>query len=165
MTVGSREELTATVKPDNTSQEVYWYSDNEAVAKSGLYYGAVPAGIYAISAGKANIKVVPSYNKSISATCEVTVTDPTASITLNKTGTVNANTGDTLQLIATVKPDIDVYKNIQWSTNNPTIADVSSSGLVNFKKAGTAIISAVSAFDPSIVAKVTFNVTDAQAKL
>lgn len=93
----------------------------------------------------------------------VHVTDPTASITLNKTGTVNANTGDTLQLTATVKPDIDVYKNIQWSTNNPTIADVSSSGLVSFKKAGTAIISAVSAFDPSIVAKVTFNVTDVQA--
>lgn len=163
MAVGSREELTATVKPDDANQNVYWYSDNRAVAESGLYAGIGSAGIYAKSAGKANIKAVPADNKSISATCEVTVTDPTASITLNKTGTVNANTGDTLQLTATVKPDIDIYKNIQWSTNNPTIADVSSSGLVSFKKAGTAIISAVSEFDPSIVAKVTFNVTDAQA--
>lgn len=159
---GSREELTATVKPDDTSQEVIWSSDNEAVAKSGLYSGTGPAGIYAISAGKANIKAVPRYNKSISANCEVTVIVPTEGITLNKTGTVNANTGDTLQLTATVKPDDSTNKNVLWSTNNPTIADVSSSGLVSFKKAGTAIISAVSESDSSIVAKVTFNVTDAQ---
>ena len=154
---GSDENLTATVKPDGANQGTEWISDNEAVA---IGY---PSGfVRAVSAGKANIKVESWLDDSIFATCEVTVTDPTASITLNKTGTVNVNTGDTLQLTATVKPDIDVYKNIQWSTNNPTIADVSSSGLVSFKKAGTAIISAVSAFDPSIVAKVTFNVTDAQ---
>lgn len=90
-------------------------------------------------------------------------TVPVTDITLDKTGTVNVNTGDTLQLTATVKPDDATSKNIQWSSNNPTVADVSSSGLVSFKKAGTAIISAVSVFDPSIVAKVTFNVTDAQA--
>ena len=157
MTVGSKEKITATVKPDDLGNSVEWYSDNNAVATVD-YYGTVTA----VSVGKANIKAAAFYNDLISATCVVTVTDPTASITLNKTGTVNVNTGDTLQLTATVKPDIDVYKNIQWSTNNPTIADVSSSGLVSFKKAGTAIISAVSVFDPSIVAKVTFNVTDAQ---
>lgn len=154
---GSDENLTATVKPDGANQGTEWISDNEAVA---IGY---PSGfVRAVSAGKVNIKVESWLDDSIFATCEVTVTDPTASITLNKTGTVNVNTGDTLQLTATVKPDIDVYKNIQWSTNNPTIADVSSSGLVSFKKAGTAIISAVSAFDPSIVAEVTFNITDAQ---
>lgn len=76
ITVGSSEELTAMVKPDGTSQEVYWSSDNEAVARSGKYSGEGPANIHAISAGKANIKAVPRYNKSISATCEVTVTEP-----------------------------------------------------------------------------------------
>lgn len=155
---GSTETLAVTAEPDGADNRVKWYSNNNAVAIVDNY-GTVTA----VSAGKANIKAAAIYDESIFATCEVTVTDPTASITLNKTGTVNANTGDTLQLTATVKPDIDVYKNIQWSTNNPTIADVSSSGLVSFKKAGTAIISAVSAFDPSIVAEVTFNVTDAQA--
>ncbi len=156
---GSTEKLTATVKPDDAYQEIAWHTKNPAVATVDYSSGVVTA----VSAGKVNIRGYAYAYMSASATCEVTVTDPTASITLNKTGTVNANTGDTLQLTATVKPDIDVYKNIQWSTNNPTIADVSSSGLVSFKKAGTAIISAVSAFDPSIVAKVTFNVTDAQA--
>lgn len=157
ITKGSLEYLEVTVKPDGADTRCRWHSDNNTVATvNGL------GGVTAVSAGKANIKAAAIYDESIFATCEVTVTDPTASITLNKTGTVNANTGDTLQLTATVKPDIDVYKNIQWSTNNPTIADVSSSGLVSFKKAGTAIISAVSEFDPSIVAEVTFNVTDAQ---
>ena len=158
---GSTEYLSVASKPDDADKRFNWYSDNKAVATVNDFI--TRGEVTAVSAGKANIKVAAIYDESISATCEVTVTDPTASITLNKTGTVNANTGDTLQLTATVKPDIDVYKNIQWSTNNPTIADVSSSGLVSFKKAGTAIISAVSAFDPSIVAEVTFNVTDAQA--
>lgn len=160
---GSTEKLTATFKPDGADNRCDWYSDNEAVATVGYGSSYSSRVVTAVSAGKTNIKVVAMDDRSIFATCEVTVTDPTASITLNKTGTVNVNTGDTLQLTATVKPDIDVYKNIQWSTNNPTIADVSSSGLVSFKKAGTAIISAVSAFDPSIVAEVTFNITDAQA--
>lgn len=155
---GSTEKLTATVKPDDAYQDVAWYTENPAVATVDYSSGVVTA----VSAGKVNILGRAYAYKSVFVTCEVTVTDPTASITLNKTGTVNVNTGDTLQLTATVKPDIDVYKNIKWSTNNPTIADVSSSGLVSFKKAGTAIISAVSAFDPSIVAEVTFNVTDAQ---
>lgn len=157
ITKGFFKSLEVTVKPDGADDRCRWHSDNNAVATvDGL------GDVTAVSAGKANIKAAAIYDESIFATCEVTVTDPTASITLNKTGTVNVNTGDTLQLTATVKPDIDVYKNIQWSTNNPTIADVSSSGLVSFKKAGTAIISAVSAFDPSIVAEVTFNITDAQ---
>lgn len=157
ITKGFFKSLEVTVKPDGADDRFNWYSDNKAVATvDGL------GDVTAVSAGKANIKAAAIYDESIFATCEVTVTDPTASITLNKTGTVNVNTGDTLQLTATVKPDIDVYKNIQWSSNNPTVADVSSSGLVSFKKAGTAIISAVSVFDPSIVAKVTFNVTDAQ---
>lgn len=155
---GSTEKLTATVKPDDAYQDVAWYTENPAVATVDYSSGVVTA----VSAGKVNILGRAYAYMSVFVTCEVTVTDPTASITLNKTGTVNVNTGDTLQLTATVKPDIDVYKNIKWSTNNPTIADVSSSGLVSFKKAGTAIISAVSAFDPSIVAEVTFNVTDAQ---
>lgn len=156
---GSTEKLTVTVEPGYGNLDINWFSFDETVATVGYTSGIVTAR----SAGKTKIRAVPTDGVGIHADCEVTVTDPTASITLNKTGTVNTNTGDTLQLTATVKPDIDVYKNIQWSSNDPTIADVSSSGLVSFKKAGTAIISAVSAFDPSIVAKVTFNVTDAQA--
>nr|DAP44075.1 MAG TPA: major capsid protein [Caudoviricetes sp.] len=252
---GSTEKLTATVKPDDAYQEVFWHTENPAVATVGYSSGVVTA----VSAGKVNI-VGYAYAHSLTfATCEVTVTEPvvhptgiklgntpdnssmtlgdtfqftaslepddatdkelvwssdqesiitisdtglataksggyanvsvrphddtickesksvgvlvivpTTSITLNKTGTVNANTGDTLQLTATVKPDNATNKDVRWSSSDPTIADLSSSAdvssscLVSFKKAGTVIISAVSASDSHIVVKVTFNVTDAQ---
>lgn len=71
---GSSEKLTATVKPDDAYSNVLWYSDNKAVATVDEYLGTVTA----VSAGKANIKAVPSSNESISATCEVTVTDQVA---------------------------------------------------------------------------------------
>ena len=158
--LGDTFQYTASLEPDNaTDKGLVWSSDQESIitiSDTGL--------ATAKSGGHAHVSVSPHDNtiykemKSI----DVLVIVPPTSITLNKTGIVNANTGDDLQLTATVKPDDATYKNIQWSTNNPTIADVSSSGLVSFKKAGTAIISAVSTFDSSIVAKVTFNVTDAQ---
>lgn len=158
---GLAERLTATVKPDGADSTVLWYSDNQAVARVDEFSGTV----IAVSAGKTNIKAVAGHYKDIFATCEVTVTVFVLvdSITLNKTGTVNVNTGDTLQLTATVKPDDATDKTILWSTDNSTVADVSSSGLVSFKKAGTAKISAESARSPSVFTNVTFNVTDAQA--
>lgn len=157
------EMLTATVKPDDANHKVDWYSDNEAVATVD-YEGYVRAK----SVGKANIKAVPTANKSISATCEVTVNKyvQTTGITLNKTGTVNVHTGDTLQLTATVEPDDATFKDIMWITDDSTIADpsyysdASSSCSVRFKKTGTVKISAV---QDSIRVYVIFNVTDAQA--
>ena len=156
------ETLTATVKPDGADQSVLWSSDNEAVATVN-YEGNVRA----VSAGKANIKAVSKANRSISATCEVTVNKlvQTTGITLNKTGTVNVHTGDTLQLTATVEPDDATFKDIVWFTDDSTIADpsyytdTSSSCRVSFKKTGTVKISAVQG---SIRASVIFNVTDAQ---
>lgn len=157
---GDTFQFAASVEPDNaTDKGLVWSSYPESIvtiSDTGL--------ATARSAGYASVFVAPHDNtiykekRSISVNVRVPVTG----ITLDKTGTVNTNTGDTLQLTATVKPDDATVKSVEWSTNNPTIAEVSSLGLVSFKKAGTAIISAVSVFDLSIVAKVTFNVTDAQ---
>ena len=102
-----------------------------------------------------------TFEKKIDNTVHVTepVVHPT-SITLNVTDQpVNVDTRDTFQLTATVKPDNATDKTVLWSRDDPNIADVSSLGLVSFKKAGTVIITAKSASDPHIVAEVTFNVT------
>lgn len=158
--LGDTFQYTASLEPDDaTDKGLVWSSDQESIitiSDTGL--------ATAKSGGRAHVSVSPHDNtiyKEMKSVLVLVIVPPT-SITLNKTGTVNANTGDTLQLTATVKPDDATYKNILWSTNNPTIVDVSSSGLVSFKKAGTAIISAVSESNSTIVAKVTFNVTDAQ---
>lgn len=161
MHLGSTYQFAARLEPDNaTDKGLVWHSDHESVATisdTGL--------VTTKSLGHTTISVAPHddtiYKKKEYA--QASVRDPAASITLNKTGTVNVNTGDTLQLTATVKPDHALYKRLTWYSNDRTIADVSSSGLVSFKKAGTVTISVWPDYDPSIMAEVTFNITDAQA--
>lgn len=161
MYLGRTYQFAARIEPDNaTDKGLVWHSDNESVATisdTGL--------VTTKSLGHVTISVAP-HDDTICKEKEYVfadVKDPAASITLNKTGTVNVNTGDTLQLIATVKPDHYLYKSITWYSNDSTIADVSNKGLVSFKKAGTVTISAWLNYDPSIMVRVTFNVTDAQA--
>ena len=63
------------------------------------------------------------------------------SISLNKTN-AELNTGETLQLTATVLPNNTTNKTISWTTSNSSIATVSSSGLVTAKAVGNATITA-----------------------
>lgn len=63
------------------------------------------------------------------------------SVTLNKK-TLNLEVGKTGKLSATVLPASAADKSITWSSSNTDVASVSSSGTVNAKKAGTAVITA-----------------------
>lgn len=63
------------------------------------------------------------------------------SVTLNKK-TLNLEVGKTRKLSATVLPASAADKSITWSSSNTEVASVSSSGTVNAKKAGTAVITA-----------------------
>lgn len=63
------------------------------------------------------------------------------SVTLNKK-TLNLEVGKTRKLSATVLPASAADKSITWSSSNTDVASVSSSGTVNAKKAGTAVITA-----------------------
>ena len=79
------------------------------------------------------------------------------SVSLNESSkTLNVN--DTLQLsVASVTPTgADIRLN--WSTNNSTVATVSSSGLVTAKAAGTAVITAASVKDANVKASCTITV-------
>ncbi len=60
-------------------------------------------------------------------------------ITLNETE-VTLDSGDSLQLIATIEPSDATDKSIEWSTSNEEVVSVSASGLVKAHKAGTATI-------------------------
>ena len=63
------------------------------------------------------------------------------SISLNKTN-AEINTGETLQLTATVLPSNATNKTVTWTTSNSSVATVSSNGLVTAKYPGTATITA-----------------------
>lgn len=69
--VGSTETLTATVTPDDaTDQTVIWSSDNVAVASVDALTGEVTA----VATGTANITATANDGSGVTATCAVTVT-------------------------------------------------------------------------------------------
>ncbi|MGE5404438.1 MAG: Ig-like domain-containing protein [Candidatus Saccharibacteria bacterium] len=133
---GNPVQLTAAVSPDNaTNKEIAWSSDNPAAATvvGGL---VTPKG-----AGTANITASASNGKS--DTCVVNVDAsgvPVTGISLNKYSLV-LDVGKTDTLTAAVIPENATNKNITWSSNNSTVASVSS-GVVSGKATGTAIITA-----------------------
>lgn len=66
---------------------------------------------------------------------------PVDSITLNAS-TKSIAKGGTFQLTATITPSNATNKTITWTSSAPTIASVSSSGLITGLKSGTATITA-----------------------
>ncbi len=129
--------LTATVLPSNaTNKSVAWSSSNTSIAtvsSSGL--------VTAKSVGTATITVKTEDGEK-TATCSVTVKAKTISVTgviLNKS-TLTLTEGESQSLIATVTPSNASNKEVSWSTSNPFVATVSSSGIVTAKATGTTTI-------------------------
>ena len=115
LVTGSSETLTAAVQPAEASQSVTWASSNTAVAKVDEN-GTVTA----VGAGEATItataEVPAEGGEKPSASCTVTVTEPTYTVTLNHN-----------------KGTIDDGKNVTGSTRGtgaklPTAADITREG-------------------------------------
>lgn len=138
MKEGSTEWLTASVYPTNaTNKNVTWSSSNTSVA-SVSSYGQVSAK----SAGTATITCRAADGSGKYATCMVSVESATvyvSSITLNKTS-VSLNVGGTSQLSASVYPTTATNRSVSWTSDDTSVATVSSNGLVTAKSAGTAVI-------------------------
>ncbi len=81
-------------------------------------------------------------------------------------GRVEANQliGNTVQLYCDVSPDDADNKSVSYSTSNPTVATVSSTGLVTFKSAGNVTIT-VTSIDGGKKDSVTFTVEGMPATL
>ncbi len=150
---GSTETLVATVKPSSaTNKAVKWSSSNNDVASvtsSGTVNGK--------SIGTAVIKV-KTEDGGFSVSCKVTVVVPVTGVSLNKTK-LKLSMGASEQLVAEVKPSTATNKAVKWSSDDTSIATVSSSGVVKGVKAGTTKIR-VKTKDGSFSAKckVTVNV-------
>ena len=134
--VGGAYTLTATVKPDNASNKgVTWTSSNTNIA-------TVDNGkVVAKSAGTAIITATTKDGNKV-ATCTVTVKEKiieATSVSLNKTS-LTLTVGETFQLIATINPSNVTDKTLTWKSSKSSYAEVSNTGLVTAKKAGTVVI-------------------------
>ena len=133
---GDSETLTATISPeDATNKTVSWSSSNTRVAtvKDGTIT-AVKEGEVTITA-KAGEKT---------ASCKVVVAKkviPVESIVLDK-DELELIIGESVTLVATVRPDDATDKSVFWTSSDETIASVSNSGIVSAKAAGEAIVTA-----------------------
>ncbi|MBQ0026342.1 MAG: Ig-like domain-containing protein [Lachnospiraceae bacterium] len=137
LTIGETKTLTATVAPsDATNKNITWSSSNSNVA-------TVDNGtVRAISTGSATITARSNNGKT--ATCAVTVNAiEVTGVTVTPTSAA-IKVGATTNLSATVAPSNATTKTITWSSDNVSVATVSSSGVVTGVAAGTANITAKS---------------------
>ena len=129
---GQSETLIATVKPDDaTDKKVNWSSSDSSIA-------TVEDG--KVTAIKSGIATITAKAGEQSVSCEVTVTNPVESISLDRTS-VSLEENQTTTLVATVSPNDADENTVEWKTSNASVATVSD-GVVTAKAEGTATITA-----------------------
>ena len=134
---GESEVLIATISPnDAVKSQLTWYSDNTPVAKVDNN-----GKVTALFNGTATIFVkAEGFDKT--ASCTVTVTKPGVNVTgvsLNKTS-LSMFIGDQETLQPTVSPSNASNQSVYWSNSDPSVAEVSATGVVTAKSVGTTTI-------------------------
>ena len=151
---GYSETLVATISPNNaTNKNVIWTSSDPSVAtvdSNGL--------VSAIKVGTTVITVT-TVDGNKTASCNVTVSDVLATqITLDKTSST-IEKDEILDLVATITPDNVTNKTITWTSSNPSVATVNSSGRVEGIKAGVTTITAKTSNNLTATSIVTVKVS------
>ena len=135
--VGNYGELRATVLPYNTSNpNVTWESSDESVAT--VFDGIITAeGI-----GEATITAKTKDGSGLSATCVVTVGDGKTHVTSVSLDheTLTLEQEDTMTLVATVLPSDATDASVTWTSSNPDVVKVRSSGYIEALSVGEATI-------------------------
>lgn len=132
--VGKSTTISPTVYPaDATVKTVQWTSSNYDVAtvdSAGKVVAKSPG--YAIITAKTK-------DGAFTAKTEVLVIQPVTGVTLNKTASY-LNLNATMTLVPTISPANASIKSVTWTSSDPSIATVSSSGVVTGLKKGTVTI-------------------------
>ncbi len=162
--IGKTEELTFAVLPEQAVQKVLWESSNETIV-------TVEEGkVTAIAAGEAEVKAVVAENKSLTAVCKVTVTEPVPEekpVTgLTPTPAVDQpvslTVGGTQIFSVAVVPEDASNPAVNWSVDNGAVTLSAATGMsvtVTAASAGTAVVTAVSADNSEVSVSWTVTVT------
>ena len=156
--VGVIETLTATVAPANaTNQKVTWKSSDPAVARVDIN-----GKVMGLSVGEATITVTTE-DGGKTATCKVRVLSLVNKVTVTPANlTLGKNKRYTLT--ATVDTQSGPNTGVTWTSSNPLIALVSSTGeVITRDKVGTVTITATSIADPTKKGTCTITVSADQA--
>lgn len=135
--IGETSKLTATFEPENaTVTEIVWNTSNASIVSVDQEGNLTAAGV-----GEAIISV-STPEGDLSASCIVTVIDPSVSIGFESTDItlkLGSEVDDHLTLIPIVTPE-NPNETFTWSSSNDKIVSVSASGIIRAKELGTAVI-------------------------
>lgn len=135
---GGRLTLAAVAQPEGkTDGRLVWSSSDGSVAsvdEEGVVSGK--------SKGEAVITVT-AVDGGYTAECRVRVYQPVIELRMDNRS-VTVDTGEDIQLTATILPYDADNKSIVWSSDNPDVADVNGKGVVTGVKAGQTVIRATS---------------------
>lgn len=133
ITKGYTTTLTATVSPSGANNSVIWSTSDSSVATVSS-----TGKVTAKKAGTAKITAT-TVEGGYTATCQIAVTEKTVTgVKLNRTS-LSLDVGSTSTLTATISPS-GANSSVTWSSSDPSVATVSSTGKVTAVKAGTATI-------------------------
>ena len=127
--------LTYTTGSQYDDKTVTWSSSSDAVAtvENGVVTGQAP-GVAVITCQAAS---------GVSASCTVTVTQPSVSLTLDR-DTLTMELGTTEHLTAAILPE-NTTDPVQWSSTNSSVVSVDGSGTLTAKGVGQAAVYAYTA--------------------
>ena len=153
MDAGDTEQFSATVTPVTaTNKALIWASSNKTVAVvngNGL--------VSAVAEGTTTITAAATDGSGVKGTFKVTVYPLPSSVAI--TGESDLLVDTTAQFTTTVLPANTRNKSITWSSSNPSVVTVNSSGLVTAKANGTAVITATAVGNVAVIAQHEVSVT------
>ena len=149
MKIGGEEVLTATLSPDNATEDVTWHSDAPDICEV-----STDGRVTAKAAGHA---IITATAGGVSTSCNVTVAVPVTSLSLDK-DTLRLAVGASDTLTASVLPEDATDKAIIWTSSDPAVATVDENGVVKAIAKGTATITATAADDRDVEAACTVTV-------
>lgn len=132
-------QVTATVLPNNaTTTGISWFSANPLVAtvsSTGLITG--------IRSGTALISARSTDGSNVTSVIIVTVTPlviiPVSGVTLSQS-IITLNAGTNYTLTATITPSNATNPSVTWSSTNPSVATISSAGVITAQSPGSTVI-------------------------
>lgn len=147
-------QLNATILPeDATDKSITWKSSDMEIATVEDGY------VTAVAEGNAVITAISNSNPALSATCEITVSEPIPITGLEMKKTEDTvMVGDTVDLEFTITPTDATYRNFTWSSSDESVA-TADGGTVTALSVGEAVITVTSEKYPDISASTKVTVT------
>lgn len=144
--IGKDEEVKVKILPSTASiKELDWESSNSAVAtvsSNGIVDSSASATIKTLKTGKAVITYTATDGSGVSGSFTIEVKPRISALSVSPEKIVVAKGTKTEKISVTVTPKDAGNQVINWSSDNTSVCDVSSMGVLNPKKNGVCVITA-----------------------